>query len=96
MIEQALQADSSLARQAGQLNRNLQKTLSSFRGGVAERLSLIQQQVLIPLRGLEAELAQRLELEKNREKLFLAREDKVPPGYEELVQKYYEALSETE
>ncbi len=95
MIETALQADSSLARQAGQLNRNLQRTVSTFRGGMAERLTLIQQQVLIPLRGLEAELAQRLELVKNREKLFLAREEKVPPGYEELVQKYYEALSET-
>ena len=95
MMRRSLQADTSLARQAGDLSDRVDGLLRSFTGGIPERLTQIQEHVLTPLRGLEAELAQRLELIKNREKLFLAQEEKVPPGYQELVEKYYEALSKT-
>ncbi len=94
-LQRGLRADTSLAAQAGALTDQIDNLLRTFTGGAPERLSQIQQHVLVPLKGLEAELAQRLELIKNREKLFLAREEKVPPGYEALVEKYYEALSKT-
>ena len=76
-----------------QLKKNLNGVLRTFTGGVTERMQLIEEQVLIPLKGLEAELAQKLDLLKSKEKFFLAREEQIPAGYEELVQKYYEALS---
>lgn len=95
MMQRSLRADTSLARQAGNLSDRIDGLLRSFTGGLPERMTQIQRRVLIPLKGLEAELSQRLELIKNREKFFLAREEKVPPGYQDLVEKYYEALSKT-
>ncbi|MFQ5648648.1 MAG: DUF4175 family protein [bacterium] len=95
-IQQSLHTDTTLTRTAGNLNQSLQTVLRTFSGGLTERFQVIEKQVLIPLRGLEAELAQKLELVRNKEKLFLAREQKIPPGYKELVEKYYEVLSTTE
>jgi DNA repair exonuclease SbcCD ATPase subunit len=95
LIQEALQADTSLARQFGRIHQKFRGLVRNFAGGSAERMKLIEAQVLNPLRGFEAELAQKLELLKNKEKLFLAREEKIPAEYEELVKKYYEALSKT-
>ncbi len=93
VIKQSTRADTSLSRQASKLNQNMQSVIRTFTGGDRNRLKIIEDLVLIPLKGFEAELAQKLELIKNKEKLFLAREEKIPPEYEELVEKYYEALS---
>ena len=92
-IQQSLQSDTTLSQAMQQLKKNLNGVLRTFTSGVTERMQLIEEQVLIPLKGLEAELAQKLDLLKSKEKLFLAREEQIPAGYEELVQKYYEALS---
>jgi len=95
LIQEAIQVDTSLSRQFGRIQQKFRGVVRNFAGGSPERLKLIEAQVLNPLRGFEAELAQKLELLKNKEKLFLAREEKVPAEYEELVKKYYEALSKT-
>ncbi len=95
-LQQSLQNDPSLAQDANRINQNLQNILRTFRGGDPARFSLVEQMVLVPLRNLEAELAQKLELLKNKEKMFLARDEQVPEEYKELVQKYYEALSRSQ
>ncbi|NIR70437.1 hypothetical protein GWO43_03805 [candidate division KSB1 bacterium] len=94
-IRQSLQVDSSLSRQAREINENLTDIMRTFTGGDPQRLDVIEQQILTPLKNFEAELAQKLDLIKNKEKLFLAREEKIPPEYKDMVEKYYEALSET-
>ncbi len=95
-VQQSLASDTSLTQSASNLNQNMESVLRTFAGGDPERFDEIEEQVLIPLRALEAELAQKLELLKNKEKLFLAREERIPAEYKELVEKYYEALSETD
>ncbi len=94
-IGNSVRMDSTLARNARSLGENMGGVLRTFSGSVQERIKLIESQVLVPLGDFEAELAQKLELLTNKEKLFIAREDKIPTGYEELVEKYYEALSRT-
>jgi len=94
-IQRAVQGDSSLNRDFQKLSQNMEGMIRSFSGGLPERFQLIEEQVLNPLKAFEAELAHKLEIMKNKEKLFLAREEKIPPEYEALVEKYYEALSKT-
>ncbi|MFQ6113299.1 MAG: DUF4175 family protein, partial [bacterium] len=78
-INQSIQIDTSLSRELSKISQNLQGILRNFAGGNPEKLSLIEEKILDPLRNFEAELAQKLELLKNKEKLFLAREERVPP-----------------
>ena len=94
-IQQSTQVDTSLSRQAAQLNQNLQGIIRTFSGGDQRRIQIIENLMLVPLKGFEAELTQKLEIMKNKEKLFIAREEKIPPEYEALVEKYYETLSKT-
>ncbi|MCH7755066.1 hypothetical protein IH970_08085 [candidate division KSB1 bacterium] len=94
-IQRAVQGDSSLSREFQKLSQNMEGMIRSFSGGLPERFQLIEEQVLNPLKAFEAELAHKLEILKNKEKLFLAREEKIPPEYEALVEKYYEVLSKT-
>lgn len=96
MLQQNIRIDSSLAGKARRINKNLEGVVRTFNGGTAERWQLIEQQVLEPLKHLEAELAQKLELLNNKEKLFLARDEQIPSEYKELVEKYYEVLSRTQ
>lgn len=95
-LQQTVRMDTSLARNAGRIHENLQGVVRTFSGGVEDRWQLIQQQVLDPLKHLEAELAQKLELLQNQEKWFLARDEQIPAEYKELVEKYYEVLSKTQ
>ncbi|MCG8606849.1 hypothetical protein MJD09_17920 [bacterium] len=95
-IQESASFDTSLSNQARRLSQSLDNMVRTFRGGDENRLKLIEAQVLIPLKSFEAELAQKLELIKNKEKLFLARDEEIPPEYEHLVEKYYEALSKTQ
>jgi hypothetical protein len=95
LIQESASVDTSLSNQARRLSQSLENMVRTFRGGEENRLKLIEAQVLIPLKSFEAELAQKLELIKNKEKLFLARDEEIPPEYEQLVEKYYEALSKT-
>jgi len=94
-ITSSFSADSSLNSKINKLGTNLGKIMRSFDGGNQQKMRLIEQYVLAPLKGLEAELAQKLALMKNQNKLFLTREQDIPNGYKELVQKYYEALSKS-
>ncbi|MFQ5708414.1 MAG: DUF4175 family protein [bacterium] len=94
-INQSIQVDSTLSRQLGRINNDLQGIVRNFGGGDPKKLDLIENKLLGPLRSFETELAQTLELLQNKERLFLAREEKIPPEYEELVEKYYEALSKS-
>lgn len=94
-IQRSVQVDSSLSQDFQQVSQNLRDMVRTFSGGLPQRFQLIEQQVLDPLKAFEAELANKLEMIKNKEKLFLAREEKIPPEYKALVEKYYEALSRT-
>jgi hypothetical protein len=95
-IQNSVGVDSSLAGQFSQLRDNWHGVIRNFAGkGSRDRFQMIEQLVMDPIKDLEAELAQRLELMKNTEKLYLAREERIPSEYRELVQKYYEAISET-
>ncbi|MFQ5677207.1 MAG: hypothetical protein ACE5G1_15040, partial [bacterium] len=87
--------DSSLSNDFRQINRDMQGVVRTFKGGLQERFQLIENLVLDPLKAFEADLARKLETMKNREKLFLAREEKIPAEYQEMVEQYYEALSKT-
>ena len=93
-IQQSVQMDSSLRQQAQQLSENVRDLMRTFTGGDPQRFQIIEERILFPLKTFEAELAQKLELVKNKEKLFLARDEKIPPEYRDLVEKYYEALSD--
>lgn len=95
MLRQSIEVDTSLSRRLENVHQNLQGVVRNFAGGDPNRLTEIEAQVLNPLRTLEAELAQKLDLLRNKEKLFLAQDEKIPAEYEELVKKYYEALSKT-
>jgi len=95
MLRQSIEVDTSLSRRLENVHQNLQGVVRNFAGGDPNRLTEIEAQVLNPLRTLEAELAQKLDLLRNKEKLFLARDEKIPAEYEELVKKYYESLSKT-
>ncbi|MFQ5822819.1 MAG: DUF4175 family protein [bacterium] len=94
-IRETIQSDSSLTRELAKINQDFQDVYRNFISGNPEKLQLIEDKILVPLKNLEAELAQKLELLKNKEKLFLAREEKIPAEYKELVEKYYETLSKT-
>lgn len=94
-INKSVQMDTSLSKQLSNINQSFRGVLRNFAGGNPQKLSLIEEKILLPLKTFEAELAQKLELLKNKEKLFLARDEKIPPEYRELVEKYYEALSKT-
>jgi DNA repair exonuclease SbcCD ATPase subunit len=96
-IERTIQVDSSLSRRAGQLGERWRGVVRNYNGqGEKDRFHIIEQYVLDPLKRFEAELAQKLELTRNTEKLFLVRDERVPPVYKELVDKYYESLSKAE
>jgi hypothetical protein len=96
-VQRSMAVDSSLSGQLSQLEDNWHGVIRNFSGaGAQDRFQLIEQYVLDPLRQIEAEMAQKLELVKNKEKLFLAREERIPSEYQELVEKYYERLSETQ
>ncbi|RMD93665.1 MAG: hypothetical protein D6813_03675, partial [Calditrichaeota bacterium] len=94
-IQNIVKVDTSLSRDINDISRQINGIVRNFGGGDPNKLSLIEKGVLTPLKNFEAELAQKLELLDSKEKLFMAREEKIPPGYETLVQKYYEAISET-
>ncbi|MFQ5637771.1 MAG: DUF4175 family protein [bacterium] len=93
LIRKTTQSDTSLSGQAQRIGQNLQEIMRTFTGGNPQRFQDIEERILSPLRALEAELAQQLELIKNKEKLFLSNEEEIPAEYKDLVEKYYEALS---
>jgi len=94
-IGESVKVDTSLSRELSQISQYLRGLVRNFGGGDPKKLQLIRERIIDPLQAFETELAQKLEILKNKEKLFLAREEKIPPEYQELVQKYYEALSKT-
>ena len=95
-IGESVRVDTSLQSDLNRLLSGWTGVVRNFRGGSPERLRDVEGRILVPLREFEAELEQRLQLLESKEKLFFAREEKVPPEYQELVEKYYEALSKGE
>jgi len=94
-IQQSVRGDSSLTSETRRIGDNIEGVLRTFAGGNPFDFDMLEDSVLLPLKGLEAEIAQKLELLRKRERLFLAREENVPPQYRDLVDKYYEAISKT-
>jgi DNA repair exonuclease SbcCD ATPase subunit len=96
-IREAVKIDTSLSRQMQNISDDWHGVVRNYAGaGARDRFQLIEDMVIDPLRSLEAELSQTVEFAKNKEKLFLAREERIPQEYEDLVEKYYEALSRTD
>lgn len=92
-IRESVGNDTSLTRRSKDIQGNIGNLVRTYAAGNPFNDDLLENEVLEPLRGLEAEIAKRLELLENKEKLFIAREENVPPKYRALVEKYYEALS---
>jgi len=95
MLRQGVKTDPNLTQELNKIGENLRNITRTFRGGVQNRIELIESQVLDLLRSFEVEIAQKLEILKSKEKLFLAREEKIPSEFQKLVEKYYEELSKT-
>lgn len=92
-IGQSVMVDSTLRRDYQTLSGNVNRFMRNFGGGDPNKMKMIESMILEPLRSFEAELAQKLEFLKSSDKLHIARDENIPPEYQELVEKYYEALS---
>jgi hypothetical protein len=85
--------DSALADEFSSLQKNLSGMVRTFRGGDAQRLTDIENKIIDPLRRFESELATRLALLQQRQRLATAQDEQVPAEYREMVDKYFEALA---
>lgn len=86
-------SDSALAESYSALQRDMNGYVRSFTGGDAQRLVDIENRIIDPLRRFEAEVATRLALAQQRERLATAQDEQVPPGYRDMVDRYYEAIA---
>ncbi len=87
--------DSALGNDYRDLIKGYRGVLQSFRGGEPLRLEQIESRLLDPLRRLEAELATRLAVLQQQERLHSVRDEQVPPQYRELVQEYFKRLAQS-
>lgn len=85
--------DSALAESYSNLHRDLNGYVRTFTGGDAQRLIDIENRIIDPLRRFEAEVATRLALAQQRQRLATAQDEQVPPGYRDMVDRYYEAIA---
>jgi hypothetical protein len=85
--------DSTLGESYSGLQRELNGFVRSFAGGDSQQLTDIESRLIEPLRKFEAELAIKLTLAQQRQRLASAQDEQVPPGYREMVDRYYEALA---
>jgi hypothetical protein len=85
--------DSALAESYSAMQRELNGYVRSFAGGDPQRLTDIENRLIDPLRRFEAELATKLALAQQRQRLASAQDEQVPPAYREMVERYYEALA---
>jgi hypothetical protein len=92
-IKPSMKGDSALAQSFSSLQGQLNGVVRSFRGGDAQRLTDIEEQIIDPLRRFEAELAMQLALAQQRQRLTNAQDEQVPEKYREMVERYYEELS---
>jgi hypothetical protein len=85
--------DSTLTESYSALHRELNGYVRTFTGGDAQRLADIENRIIDPLRRFEAEVATRLALAQQRQRLATAQDEQVPPGYRDMVDRYYEAIA---
>ncbi len=85
--------DSALSQSYSALQRDMNGYVRSFTGGDAQRLVDIENRIIDPLRRFEAEVATRLALAQQRQRLATAQDEQVPPGYRDMVDRYYEAIA---
>lgn len=90
-----VESDSALKQDYNEMMAGYRGVLRSFRGGDAQRLSNIENALLNPLRRFEAELAGRVALLQQQERLLNVRDERVPPQYREMVEAYFKKLSQT-
>ncbi len=90
---QISQVDTSLSRRARQLGDQIRGIVRTFRGSNPNRMQAIQNQIIDPLRRLEAELAMQLQLMKNQETFRTVLDEDLPPKYREYIEAYYRSLS---
>lgn len=86
--------DSALARDYNEMIDGFRGTLRSFRGGDAQRLTNIESALLNPLRRFEAELATRVAVLQQQERLLNVRDEHVPPQYRAMVEAYFKKLAQ--
>jgi hypothetical protein len=90
-----VESDSALKQDYNEMMAGYRGVLRSFRGGDAQRLSNIENALLNPLRRFEAELAGRVALLQQQERLLNVRDERVPPQFREMVEAYFKKLSQT-
>ncbi len=86
--------DSALQRDYNEMLDGFRGTLRSFRGGEAQRLTNIENALLNPVRRFEAELATRVAVLQQQERLLNVRDERVPPQYREMVEAYFKKLAQ--
>lgn len=86
--------DSALQRDYNELLDGFRGTLRSFRGGDTQRLTNIENALLNPVRRFEAELATRVAVLQQQERLLNVRDERVPPQYREMVEAYFKKLAQ--
>ncbi|MEK7729349.1 MAG: hypothetical protein AAB354_13125, partial [candidate division KSB1 bacterium] len=89
-----VESDSTLAREYNKMLDGFRGTLRSFRGGEVQRLNNIENALLNPLRRFEAELATRVAVLQQQERLLNVRDERVPPQYREMVEAYFKKLAQ--
>ena len=61
--------------------------------GDPNAIARLAQQIIDPLKSIELELSQRLQLLIAKESVRSAQDDEIPTAYKELVEEYYKRLS---
>ncbi len=89
-----VESDSALEREYNEMMDGYRGTLRSFRGGDQQRLANIENALLNPLRRFEAELATRVAVLQQQERLLNVRDERVPPQYREMVEAYFKKLAQ--
>jgi hypothetical protein len=93
-LRELVQSDSSLDREYNEMMDGFRGALRTFRGGDATRLTNIESALLNPLRRFEAELATRVAVLQQQERLLNVRDERVPPQYREMVEAYFKKLAQ--
>ncbi len=94
-LRSLVENDSTLEREYNDLMAGYRGTLRTFRGGDAQRLTNIENALLNPLRRFEAELAARVAVLQQQERLLNVRDERVPPQYREMVEAYFKKLAQS-
>ncbi|NUO81277.1 hypothetical protein HUU05_14455 [candidate division KSB1 bacterium] len=94
-LRSLVESDSLLEGEYNDMMAGYRGVLRSFRGGDPQRLTNIENALLDPLRRFEAELAARVAVLQQQERLLNVRDERVPPQYREMVEAYFKKLAQS-